>query len=127
MSKKTVKKILVIDNNEYSLLLISDFLTFNNFQVITAQNGSLGLQLAAEHKPDLIVCDIDMPEPNGYEIFRQLRRAPTMANIPVLFLSFETDIASRRRALQLGVNGYLTKPLNLNELLSAIASLLREN
>ena len=126
MSKETVKKILVIDNNEYSLL-ISDFLSFNNFQVITAQNGSLGLQLAAEHKPDLIVCDIDMPEPNGYEIFRQLRRAPTMANIPVLFLSFETDIASRRRASQLGVSGYLTKPLNLNELLSAIASRIGEN
>lgn len=126
MSKKTVKKILVIDDNEYSLLLISDFLNFNNFQVITAQNGSLGLQLAAEHRPDLIVCDIDMPQPNGLDILR-LRSEPTMANIPVLFLSFETDIASRRRALQLGANGYLTKPLNLNELLSAIASLLGEN
>ncbi len=124
MSKETVKKILVIDNDEYSLLLISDFLTFNNFQVITAQNGSLGLQLASIEKPDLIICDIDMPEPNGYEVLRQLRQDQTVAYIPVLFLTFETDIASRRRALQLGANGYLLKPLNFNELLSAIASIL---
>lgn len=126
MSKEAVKKILVIDNDEYSLLLISDFLNFNNFQVITSQNGSLSLQLAREQKPDLIICDIDMPEPNGYEVLRQIRLDATVANIPVLFLTFETNIASRRRALLLGANGYLIKPLNLNELRDAIASLLGE-
>ncbi|HCF26817.1 MAG TPA: response regulator, partial [Cyanobacteria bacterium UBA11049] len=68
MSKETVKKILVIDNDEYSLLLISDFLTFNNFQAIAATDGRLGLQLAREQKPDLIICDIDMPAANGYEV-----------------------------------------------------------
>ena len=85
MSKKTVKKILVIDNDEYSLLLISDFLIFNNFQAIAAANGNLGLQLAREQKPDLIICDINMPGPNGYEVLRQLRRDPATANIIVLF------------------------------------------
>ena len=126
MSKETVKKILVIDNDEYSLLLISDFLNFYNFQVITSVNSSNGLYLAATEKPDLIICDLNMPEPDGFEVLRQLRQDPAVANIPVLFLTFETDIASRRRALQLGANGYLTKPVNLNELLSAIASLINE-
>lgn len=126
MSKKTVKKILVIDNNEYSLLLISDFINFHNFQVITSQNSSNGLYLAATEKPDLIICDINMPELDGFEVLRQLRQNPAVSNIPVLFLSFEADIASRQRALQLGANGYLTKPVNLNELLSAIASLINE-
>lgn len=127
MSRETVTKILVIDDDEYSLLLISDFLNFNNFQTISAADGSLGLQLAREQQPDLIVCDIDMPPPNGYEVLRQLRSDPATANILVVFLTFETDIASRRRALQLGVNAYLTKPVNLNELLITIASLLAEN
>ncbi len=127
MSKETVKKILVIDNDEYSLLLISDFLIFNNFQAIAAADGRLGLQLAREQQPDLIICDIDMPAPNGYEVLRQLRREPATANILVLFLTFETDIASRRQALQLGANGYLSKPVDLNELLSAIATLLQSN
>ncbi len=127
MSKKTVKKILVIDNDEYSLLLISDFLIFNNFQAIAAADGRLGLQLAREQQPDLIICDIDMPAPNGYEVLRQLRSDPATANIIVLFLTFETDIASRRQALQLGANGYLSKPVDLNELLSAIATLLQSN
>lgn len=127
MSKKTVKKILVIDNDEYALLLICDFLTFNNFQAIAAASGSIGLQLAREQQPDLIICDIDMPSPNGYEVLRQLRSDPATANILVLFLTFETDIASRRQALQLGVNGYLIKPVDLNELLTAIATLLESN
>ena len=68
-----------------------------------------------------------MPGPNGYEVLRQLRRDPATANIIVLFLTFETDIASRRQALQLGANGYLSKPVDLNELLSAIATLLQSN
>ena len=127
MSKETVKKILVIDNDEYSLLLISDFLIFNNFQAIAAADGRLGLQLAREQQPDLIICDIDMPAPNGYEVLRQLRREPATANILVLFLTFETDIASRRQALQSGANGYLNKPVDLKELLSAIATLLQSN
>ena len=127
MSQETVKKILVIDNDEYSLLLISDFLILNNFQAIAAADGNLGLQLAREQKPDLIICDINMPAPNGYEVLRQLRRDPATANIIVLFLTFETDIASRRQALQLGANGYLSKPVDLNELLSAIATLLQNN
>ena len=127
MSKETVKKVLVIDNDEYSLLLISDFLIFNNFQAIAAADGRLGLQLAREQQPDLIICDIDMPAPNGYEVLRQLRSEPATANILVLFLTFETDITSRRQALQLGANGYLSKPVDLNELLSAIATLLQSN
>ena len=127
MSQETVKKILVIDNDEYSLLLISDFLILNNFQAIAAADGNLGLELAREQQPDLIICDIDMPDPNGFEVLEQLRSNPATANILVLFLTFETDIASRRQALQSGANGYLNKPVDLKELLSAIATLLQSN
>jgi len=121
-----VTKILVIDRDENSLLLISDFLALNNFQVLTADNSQLGLQLAREQQPNLIICELDLPEQNGYEVLMRLRSEPTTANIPIWFLSFETDIATRRRALQQGADNYFTKPVNLNELLSAINNLFSE-
>ena len=122
-----MKKILIIDNDAYSLLLISDFLIFNNFQVITTDNSQTALQIAQQEQPDLVICEIDMPPPDGYEVLRQLRSEPTTARIPVLFLTFETDMASRRRALQLGANGYITKPVDLDELLTAIANQLQDS
>ncbi|NHC36252.1 response regulator [Scytonema millei] len=118
-----MRKILVIDNDEYSLLLISDFFALNNFQVLTADNSRSGLQLAREQQPNLIICELELPEQNGYEILRQLRDEPITASIPIWFLSFEADMATRRRALQQGADGYFHKPVNLNELLSAINSL----
>lgn len=113
-------EILVIDNDEYSLLLISDFLTFNSFQVLTANNAQTGLQIARERQPNLIICELDLSKQNGYEVLRRLRSEPSTASIPVWFISFEADLATRRRALQQGADGYFTKPVNLNELLSAI-------
>ena len=121
-----VTKILVIDNDENSLLLISDFLAFNNFQALTADNSQLGLQLARERQPNLIICELALPEQNGYEVLKQLRSEPTTAHIPIWFLSFETDIATRRRALQQGADNYFTKPVNLNELLLAINNFFSE-
>lgn len=121
-----MKKILLIDNDGYSLLLMSDFLIFNNFQVITIDNSKMSLQIAHEQQPDLVICEIDMPQPDGYEVLRQIRSEPTTARIPVLLLTFETDIASRRRALQLGANGCITKPVDLDELLTAVATQLQE-
>lgn len=122
-----MKKILIIDNDAYSLLLISDFLLFNNFQVITTDNSQASLQIAKEQQPDLIICEIDMPQLDGYEVLRQLRNEPTTSSIPVLLLTFETDMASRRRALQLGADGYIIKPVELDELLTAIATQLQDS
>ncbi|MBD2306395.1 response regulator [Chroococcidiopsis sp. FACHB-1243] len=113
-------EILVIDYDEYSLLLIDDFLTLNNFQVLTANNARTGLQIAREQQPDLIICELNLPRLSGYEVLRILRSEPSTASIPFWFLSFEADMATRRRALQQGADGYFTKPINLNELLSAI-------
>ena len=118
--RRAVIEILLIDNDEYSLLLISDFLSFNNFQVLTVNNGHIGLQIARERQPNLIICELDLPKQNGYEVLRKLRSEPSTASIPIWFISFEADLATRHRALQQGADGYFTKPVNLNELLSAI-------
>lgn len=113
-------EILVIDDDEYSLLLISDFLTVNNFQVLTTNNSLIGLQIAGERQPNLIICELDMPKQNRYEILRKLRNRSSTANIPIWFMSFEADLATRRQALQQGADGFFAKPVNLNELLQAI-------
>ena len=122
-----MKKILVIEDQPLVRANILEILELEEFDVVGAENGLFGALWAQEHLPDLIICDINMPAPNRYEVLRQLRRDPATANIIVLFLTFETDIASRRQALQLGANGYLSKPVDLNELLSAIATLLQSN
>lgn len=113
-------EILVIDNDEASLLLLSAFLSINNFQVVTTNNSEAGLEIARERQPKLIICELDLPGQNRYEVLRELQSEPSTASIPLWFISFEADTATRRRALQQGADGYFTKPVNLSELLSAI-------
>jgi CheY-like chemotaxis protein len=115
-----LKKILLIEDDEYLRLLIERFLKSEGFNVLTAENGFIGLVLAKEQKPDLIVCDIKMPVLDGYGVLENLRKDLKIGNIPVFFISFYADEEMIERAYQLGVNDYLKKPLDLNELLVKI-------
>lgn len=115
-----MKKILLIEDDEYLRLLIERFLKSEGFNVLTAENGFIGLVLAKEQKPDLIVCDIKMPVLDGYGVLENLRKDLKIGNIPVFFISFYADEEMIERAYQLGVNDYLKKPLDLNELLVKI-------
>lgn len=122
-----MKKILVIEDDEYMRLLIERFLKSKKFNVLSAENGFIGLVLAKEQKPDLIVCDVKMPVLDGYGVLENLRKDLKIASIPVFFISFYTDSESISLAYQLGVNDYLTKPLDLNELLAKIKQQLNLN
>ncbi len=116
-------KILVIDDEEQIRRLLRLNLQSNNFNMIDAENGAMGLQLAASHHPDLIILDIGLPDKNGLEVLKDLRE---WSNIPVIILSVrnsENDIVS---ALDSGANDYLTKPFNSNELLARIRASLRQ-
>jgi len=117
----------VIEDDEYLRLLIESFLKSEGFNVLTAENGFIGLVLAKEQKPDLIVCDIKMPVLDGYGVLENLRKDLKIANIPVFFISFYTDEEMIERAYQIGVNDYLKKPLDLNELLAKIRQQLNLN
>ncbi len=117
---RALKKILLIEDDEYLRLLIERFLKSQGFNVLTAENGFIGLILAKEQKPDLIVCDIKMPVLDGYGVLENIRKDFKIASIPVFFISFYADDESISRAYQLGVNDYLKKPLDLNELLAKI-------
>jgi CheY-like chemotaxis protein len=119
-------KILVIDDNEMMRDCIADALclSLKDLQVISVGHGREGLQLAQELQPDLIVCDLDMSEINGYEVLDLLRRDEMMANIPFIFLTGEASSTNRMLGFELGANRYLTKPFAASQLLKAVESQL---
>lgn len=112
--------ILVLENDRNICDRLFDILKDKGFNIISADNGVLGLQLAEDMEPDLILCDIDLPIFNGYEILKQLRDNPRTAIVPLIFIISETDWGGRSQAMQLGVSDYLTKPVNFTRLLAAI-------
>ena len=82
--------------------------------------GRTGVELAAETLPDLIVCDLNMPGMDGYEVLAALRRDPKLADIPLIFLTGQSQPSQVRQGMSLGADDYLTKPVDLADLLSAV-------
>lgn len=118
-------KILVIEDERLVRHSILDTLENEGFQLIEAADGRAGLTWAREHKPDLIICDIMLPELDGYEVLTSLRQEPATALMPFIFLTAKADKADVRRGMELGADDYLTKPFTPAELLGAIAARLR--
>lgn len=113
-------KILVIEDELTVREGIIDTLTAENFQAIGAENGHLGVQLAQQEIPALIICDIMMPLLNGYQVLTTLRSEPTTAIIPLIFLTAKVSQADRRQGMELGADDYLTKPFTIDALLKAV-------
>jgi CheY-like chemotaxis protein len=86
------------------------------------KNGLIGALWAREHLPDLIICDVMMPELDGYGVLAALRQDPATATIPFIFLTAKADKVDLRQGMELGADDYLTKPFTTEELLGAIAS-----
>ncbi len=120
----TKKSILVIEHNEAMRSAICRLLYTEKFKVMSAQDGCLGFLLAKEFQPDLILCGINLPKLDGYGVLNKLRENLLTAETPFLFISPNIDPFSHRRALQLGANGCLAKPVDKHELLNAIANQL---
>lgn len=120
------EKVLAIEDDKNYLASILDLLESEGFQAIGAQNGLIGLQLAKQQIPDLIVSDIGMPEMNGYAVLDALRKDPKTAEIPFIFLSGEMSNAERKRGLELGANDCLAKPVIPKKLIGAIALQLKK-
>jgi CheY-like chemotaxis protein len=119
-------KVLVIEDQEVLRESILNILNTRGFNAIGAEDGRRGLQLATEWVPDLILCDIRMPELDGYEVLSSLRQDPLTATIPFLFLTAETIQTVASKGKLLGANGYLLKPFTTAELLEAISHELRD-
>ncbi|MBD0341714.1 MAG: response regulator [Microcoleus sp. Co-bin12] len=114
-------KILVIEDEESIRENILDLLEAENFEGIGAINGKVGIKLASEQIPDLILCDMMMPEVDGHGVLKALRSEPLTATIPFIFLTAKADKSDIRTGMELGADDYITKPCTPQELLKAIA------
>ncbi len=121
-----VNTILIIEDEDHIREIIQDVLSLESFHTVTAENGRIGLQLAKEYQPDLILCDIMMPELDGYGVLQALRQHEATASIPLIFLTARASRSDLRRGMELGADDYLTKPFMPNELLSAVNTQLRK-
>lgn len=112
--------LLIIEDERPLLEEVSALLSFEDFDVLTADNGWSGVQLAQDRLPDLIICDITMDGMDGYEVLSELRKSPQTMAIPFMFLTARSDKSFMRYGMELGADDYLTKPFTREELLSAI-------
>ena len=117
-------KILVIEDEEAVRENLLDLLESENFETITAANGAIGIDLAVSAVPDLILCDMMMPEIDGYGVLKALRQEPLTATIPFIFLTAKSAKSDFRQGMDMGADDYLTKPFTRAELLSAIINRL---
>jgi two-component system sensor histidine kinase/response regulator len=117
--------VLVIDDDRSLLLGLQAIMKRAGYQVLIASSGSEGLSLAEERCPDVIVCDVMMPPPNGLEVRRTLSRNPQMASIPFIFLTARVSQADKVHGIDLGADDYITKPFDREELLARIRAVLR--
>ena len=119
-----MKKILIIEDQAPMRRNLSLMLKMEGFEVLAAENGRAGLDLAQREKPDLILCDVMMPELDGYGVLEKLRADPATATIPFIFLTARGDKPDIRQGMNLGADDYLTKPAPRAEVLAAIAARL---
>ncbi|HZY79209.1 MAG TPA: response regulator [Cyclobacteriaceae bacterium] len=122
-----MKKILVIEDNEDIRENTAEILSLANYSVVTAENGKVGVDLASREKPDLIICDIMMPELDGFGVLHILSKKPETAAIPFIFVTAKTERSDIRKGMELGADDYLTKPFDDTELLNAIEARFKKN
>ncbi|NBB19380.1 response regulator [Runella sp. CRIBMP] len=122
-----MKTILLIEDNPDMRDNTTEILELAHYKVITAENGKQGIKLAQESSPDLIICDIMMPELDGYGVLHLLSKEPSTASIPFIFLTAKAEKNDYRKGMTLGADDYLTKPYDDVELLSAVETRLRKN
>ncbi|MEW6495928.1 MAG: EAL domain-containing protein [Cyanobacteriota bacterium] len=121
-----MKKILVIEDEEFVRENILELLDAEGFEVIGAENGSVGVDAAKLMVPDLILCDVMMPKLDGFGVLTELRQDAKMAAIPFIFLTAKAAKSDFRQGMELGADDYITKPFTRAELLGAITSRLKK-
>ena len=111
-----MKKILVIEDEPEMRRNITSLLRFYQYEPIAAENGRVGVEMARDGRPDLILCDVMMPELDGYGVLHALQADPSLARIPFIFLTAKGEKDDLRSGMNLGADDYLTKPFSFSEL-----------
>jgi DNA-binding NarL/FixJ family response regulator len=123
---KDRKRLLLIDDDPNLILLVKDYLEFRGYEVLTADNGREALNLLSLNLPDMIICDIMMPEMDGYGLIENVRQDSRTSWIPVLFLSARGQSQDRIKGLNLGADVYMVKPFEPEELVAQVESSLKQ-
>ena len=123
MNKKTI---LHIEDNESNRKIVRDLLSRASYRLIEAIDGELGVVMAVQQLPDLILMDLQMPKMSGLEATRQLRANPKTANIPIIAVTSFALSGDDQKAMEAGANAYLAKPYSPRKLLSLIREFLPE-
>ena len=122
MSKQTI---LVVDDEQDLLDLIEYNLRQEGYNVLKAENGADGIQMAKEHMPDLVLLDIMMPQMDGIEVCDRMREDSTLSHIPIIFLTARSDEKTEIEGLNKGADDFITKPISTTKLVSRIKAVLR--
>lgn len=121
-----MKKVLIIEDNDDIREGTGEILDLAGYQTFLAKNGKIGVELAIKQIPDIILCDIMMPELDGYGVLYLLHKNPKTASIPFIFITAKTERADMRKGMDMGADDYLTKPFDDVELFNAIESRLNK-
>ena len=126
-SLESVKKILIIEDNDEIRENTAELLGLHNYDVLTAEQGSKGYELAKQHETDLILCDIMMPETDGRKFLKLARNDKSTRDIPLIFFSAGTGSPEVQKALIKAADGFLRKPFTEEELLKAVQKFLENH
>ena len=119
-----MQKILIIEDQPDVRENIEAILELEDYETLIAENGEMGIEMAKNHQPDLILCDVMMPKLDGFGVVQALRQNPITSTIPLIFLTAKVDRLSLRQGMDLGADDYLTKPFTLDELINAVKARL---
>jgi two-component system, cell cycle response regulator DivK len=118
------KRILVVEDTEDNRQILRDLLTFAGFEFIEACDGASGVAMAREHRPDLVLMDLQLPVLDGFAATRQIRADPTLAKMPIIAVTSFAMSGDQERAIESGCNAYVAKPFSPKALLAKIKELL---
>jgi DNA-binding response OmpR family regulator len=120
-------KIIVVDDDKTSTALFEQVLLMYKYEVVTLNESAKTLETATEEKPDLIILDLMMPEPDGFKVCRTLRADPNFRRTPIIIVTALNDLDSKLVAMGAGANDYLVKPFHIDQLFTMIEKQLSKN
>jgi len=119
-------KILYIEDNFANRMLVSRILKVEDYEVLEAEDGPTGIELAMKERPDLILMDVNLPDIDGYELTTKMREIPELADTPIIAMTANVMQGDREKSLNAGCDGYIPKPIDVDVLPDQIANFLEK-
>ncbi|MCU7943084.1 MAG: response regulator [Candidatus Thiodiazotropha sp. (ex Cardiolucina cf. quadrata)] len=119
------KTILIVDDEPNIVLSVEYLMKREGYQVMTANDGQVAIEMIADIRPDLLILDVMMPRKNGFEVCREIRADPALSGLPILMLSAKGREAEIKKGISLGADAYVTKPFSTHDLVDKVNQLLQ--